>query len=45
MKGSRKGRGRGSGGGGGEEERERESVVNGEEKEINGRKRLLKKNK
>ncbi len=32
MKGSRKGRGRG----GGEEERERESVVNGEEKEING---------
>lgn len=43
MKGSRKGRG--SGGGGGKEEREQESMVNGEEKEINGRKRLLKKNK
>ncbi len=42
MKGSRKGRGRG----GGEEERERESVVNGdEETEINGRKRLFKKNR
>lgn len=41
MKGSRKGRG--SGGGGGEEEREQESVVNGEEKQINGRKMLSKK--